>query len=117
MRTGGSARRPSFAGQPLDGPVPISAVKQLNPNIVLVTFDQPLVAGPLNAGNWSGEWDSFTRNGSSASASGAVVTVTTTPGTPTPLPDTIDYSAAAALRVIGLNTGIPADPFTDFPVT
>ena len=103
--------------EPPVAPLPISA--NLNPGrtVLTVFFDQPLVPGLVNAGNWSAVWDTLNRTISTASVSGNKVTMPALPGGFNPVADNCSYSGAAPVFVTSLASGLPAAPFTGFPIT
>lgn len=80
-----------------------------------VTFDRPLVAGALNASNWSFRAGDELRAADNATASGSVVSGDSTAGTEESGPDVVNYGASPA-DVVDLNA-MPAAAFTDFPLT
>jgi hypothetical protein len=83
---------------------------------VLVTFDKPLVAGVLNAGNW------FVRVGGNSygitSAISLIPAVLLTLGAPVlnPGPNVVSYSPPP-FDVLSSGSLVPAEAFSDFPVT
>ena len=101
-------------------PVPVLATYHVATSLLTVTFDQPLQPGTSAIGNWRcwvGDPGTVYRkdNDTPATIAGSTVTATMPPGVVSTGPNRCRYFAAPA-DVLGL-TGLPAAPWTSFPVT
>lgn len=81
-----------------------------------MTFDRPLIAGPLANGNWTGRFGNqlFTVVGANVPG-GAIANMTIVAGVADAGPDVVSY-AAAPPDVRGLPDTVPAVAFADFPI-
>lgn len=105
----------------MTAPVPVSATFSLATKLIVVNFDQPLVAGPLNAANWEGHsdigagLDKWTPVGVPQAVASRVQFISQTLA-PSFVTDQVDYRAPP-FDVIGLVGGLPAAAFTGFLMT
>lgn len=99
---------PSFP----EPPQPVSAT--FTESLVTVTFDQDLVAGSLDASNWTVHDGNTYFQVTDAEANGQDVALTL--GSPSIGPGAagVSYDADPP-DVVGDDSGLPAGPFTDFP--
>lgn len=112
----GGSRCP-FAGLGLGldlPPLPLLATLAFATGAWSVTFDKPLQAGPLAAGNWNFRATGFDFPADTAIAAGDVVSGASSQDAIDPGDDVANYAAAPA-DVLSL-TGLPATAFTDFPL-
>jgi len=101
----------------LDPPLPLTAVWfGLPPNTIIVTFNHPLNAGPLDPTNWSAVHLLFKQACTSAVAASNTVTLTMAPGAPTLDPNTVTY-APPPYDVTAGPRAVPAAAFAGFPLT
>lgn len=96
-------------------PIPLSATLNPATGIAEVVFDQPLVPGALDNGNWfvvgdASEWSTL---GAVAAASTVTLTLTRSLANPSP---GVTYGAITP-DVVGLVGGLPAAEFFQFPIT
>ncbi len=81
-----------------------------------VTFDRPLLAGALNAANWTFNAGDEIRNATDATAAGNVVSGDSVTMVENAGPDVVNYAAAPA-DVVSDEDAMPAAAFSDFPLT
>jgi hypothetical protein len=105
-------------GSPPDAtnPVIVDADGSAMPTALLLTFDQVLVAGSLNLGNWSVFWGGRVYSVASASASADQVIITGSQASTFPFPDQVSFSPPP-FDVVGASGGLPAAAFSAFPIT
>lgn len=101
---------------PLSPPFPVSAVKRPGVPVIDVTFDQPLLDGPVFVDNWTGRddnrlWEAL----GPPIVAGSVVTIDFTLTLPNPGPPIVNY-AATPPDVVSFPGLVPAAAFADFPV-
>jgi hypothetical protein len=87
------------------------------PNVLVVTFDQGLLAGPLNAANWFVRFSGRVMTVTSANAAGATVVLNTVVGVVQAGANVTSYSPPPFDVVAAVPLHTPAEPFSDFPVT
>jgi hypothetical protein len=97
-------------------PVPISAAWSVGTGNFSCTFDQPLQTASLVEANWIVVANARFRILTNALAVGSNVGSPTFAGGITGPPSRVSY-AAAPPDVVGLVGGLPAAPFSNFPVT
>ena len=102
---------------PPEPPEVVGAVFTAGPNVLTVMFDQALVPGAVDVGNWflrvSGRIWTIT----AADADSNRVVLGTTVGAVQAGADVVSYSPPPFDVVSALPGGDPAEAFSDFPVT
>lgn len=102
-----------------DNPLPISGTFTVSTSVLVMDFDRPLIAGPVDAANWSVHHATTKYNGAVATAATPgphQVTVQLFPGFPPPSPGSRAYYNPPPFDVRSLS-GSPAALFADFPIT
>lgn len=101
---------------PPSPPVPIAAVWLTGPDRVEVTFDRPLQPGAVAFANWRTRRVNFRYLGvPPAAVVGSVLTCSQISNIPSIGPQSVDYLATPP-DIISTK-GIPAAPFTNFPMS
>lgn len=100
--------------KPEAAPVPIRAEWHREMSYVVVFFDRPLMASPLDPSNWTAKWTRIWRRSIWADANPVRVIATMEFARPGPPGDIVNYAAMPA-DLYGAN-GIPVQPFYNFPL-
>lgn len=121
MSTGDSPRTFATQGSPRSAPVPVAASVVGSPPdfFVRVVFDQPLEVVPnpnLVGANWKSRIVNFNHRGVDGFTTDASAFVRLQRLNPNPGPNVVAYTAVVP-DVRSLDTGLPAAPFEDFPVS
>lgn len=99
---------------PPDPPSPISATFVLG--TLVVTFDQALAGGAVNAANWTACDSGNRRDCTGALVVGSEVRLTLGPPLLPCSPDGVTF-APPPFDVVSAASGLPAAGFADFPIT
>lgn len=98
-----------------EAPLPISATFNAASEILIVTFDQPIIPGILDTLNWRVRVSNQGYDPTTSIATDSIVTSILAPPDPDIGADVCRY-APPPFDVIGQNA-LPAPAFADFPVT
>lgn len=100
---------------PSEAPIPISATFDVSSEILIVRFDQPILPGILDPGNWSVRAANERFPSTTSIATDSIVTTIAGTAVPEIGPNQCFYTPPPS-DVIGQNA-LPALAFANFPVT